>query len=386
MIKTLSYASALFFIFSFIVFFNVFFNVFLTSPAAFSNDKNQLKTTNEVKVQSSVVGNKVYLKKAKSYHFSDPNLIDVHVNGTDKRFFIGLKQGELSYRVGEEEHTHLILSKAQQEFLDEVSWLILDTSLTWDVEDKTLKLSGPLGSKELYDFLLKTCKEKQNANILLDLESKHQSKEMHPCLGYLNTLKEYALDLMLVDHARLKNRGLGLGGPEGLLWLRSRQGQLRLEEISGEVKASKSKEQSKGEMSFSSRISETESLTFTNGLEVGVQNNAVFSRAPIDWKNITSRIFLKIIKSNDKQALIELELDKSSLTGEKNVFKKESFKKQSQLELGKWIKLFSYAQSTKDQQKKSPLFVTSLLGLKSKSKSLQKKELWVKIKLLQAPH
>jgi|GEM_PF-5140523 len=341
MIKALPYASVLYFIFS------VIFSL-ETAASSKENDNN---------THSSVLGEKVYLKKANSYHFSDPNLVDVHVNDANKRFFIGLKQGELTYRVDEEQHTHLILSKKQQGFLKDVLWLTLDSSLTWGVKDKTLTLSGPLASKELYKFLLKTCKDKKNAHIVLDLKIKNPSEEMHPCLGYLNSLKEYAIELMLIDNARLKNKGLGLGGPGGLLWVRSPEGQLRLEEISGEVKASKSKERSKGEMSFSARLSETESLTFTNGLEVGVQNNAVFSRAPIDWKNITSRIFLKILKSNDKQALVEMELDKSSLTGEKNVFKKESFKKQSQLKLGTWIKLFSYSQSTKDQQKLSPLFL-----------------------------
>ena len=364
MFRALSYVSVLLYIFSFRA---------TASTQAKENDKE---------IHFSVLGEKVYLKKEKSYHFSDPNLVDVHVNNTDDRFFIGLKQGKLTYRAGEEQHIHLIISKEQHEYLKEVLWLTLNTSLSWSVSNQTLKLSGPIASKELYDFLLARCKEKKTTKILLDLETKNPSEEITSCLGYLNSLKEYSVDLMLVDHARLKNKGLNLGGPGGLLWTRSSEGQLRLEEISGELKAFKSKERSKGEMSFSARLSETESLTFTNGLEVGVQNNAVFSRTPIDWKNITSKIFLKILKSNDKQALIEIELDKSSLTGKTNVFKKESFKKQNQLELGKWIRLFSYSQSTKDQQKTSPLFLWSFLGLNSKSKSLQKKELWLKLKLL----
>ena len=329
--------------------------------------------------ETSVVGEKVILKESKSYHFSDPKMASVHV---DKKpaFFIGLQPGLINYEYGRIKVRHFILSKEQKQFFHKTDFLVSKSFLQWDMEDSSLTISGSAIQDSLYNYLFAECK-RANARIILKIETKNPSDEIHPCLGHLPKKPDVEVRLMLINKARLSNRGLGLGAPSSVPWILTPEGQLKVEEVFGEISATRSSEDSKGEMIFEGLISTDQPLKFTNGLEVGVQPRSIISQSGVDWKSITSSISLDLIKYNNKEALINVNFKKMSRTGETNVFKTESFNRSNQVRLKKWVKLLTYIETT-DDKKKISLLGVFLLGKNSSSKTSQQKELWLRLQEL----
>ena len=327
-------------------------------------------------VETSLLGNKVHLSPSSNYHFSDPGLVEVHLEG-QTNFFIGIAQGAFDYNVGPVKKRHFILSEKQKIFFDKTKILISQTYLEWEMNNDILIIQGNSASDTLYSYLLNECK-KTNSKIKLQITTPNPSLEIHPCLGHLKSKPKVQAHLMLINRARLSDKGFGLGAPSSLPWSLSDEGQLKLQELFGEVKASTSREKSKGEMIFEGLVSLEQPLKFTNGLEVGVQPRSILARGGVEWKNITSHISLDLIDFNERQALIEVDFKKMSRTGEANVFKTESFKRKNQLLLNQWIKLLTYIETTEDNQRRSPLSLF-LLGKRSKSLTSQRKELWLKL-------
>ena len=327
-------------------------------------------------LDTSLVGDKVTLSPSSSYHFSNPELIEVHLKNKPN-FFIGLKEGLLNYNIQKERKKHFILTKEQMRFFQKTNPLISKTLLTWGMEDKNLIIKGQAISDTLYNYLFAECK-KSKGRIVLDLKTPNPSQEIHPCLGYLNLKPKIQAHLMLINHARMKDQSVGLGAPSALPWTLTPEGQLQLQEVFGEIQSSKSQDKSKGEMTFEGLLSLNQPLRFTNGLEIGIQPRSILARSSIEWKNITSHIFLDLLDLDEKQALIEVDFKKMSRTGQTNVFKKESFKRKNQLNLNQWVKLLTYIETTEDHQRRSPLSFF-LFGKKSRSQLSQKKELWLKL-------
>ena len=322
----------------------------------------------------SIKGDTVSLPTSTSYHFSNPKIIEVHLENKDK-FFIGIEEGFLHYRVGKKKLKHFILTKEQNYFFKKTNKLISNTLLNWDMEDQTLIVKGSTTPDILYNYLFKECK-KSRAKIRLQIPNHNQ--EIHPCLGHLHTKPKVQVHLMLINRARLKDKSIGLGAASALPWNMTKEGQFQIQNVFGEIKASRSQEKSKGEMIFEGLISLDQPLKFTNGLEVGVQPRSILARSGVEWKNITSHISLDLLNFNKKQALLEVDFKKMSRTGKANVFKTESFKRKNQLNLGQWIKILTYIETTKDHQRRSPLGLF-LLGEGSRSQTSQKKELWLKL-------
>lgn len=328
---------------------------------------------------TSVIGDKYALSPSKSYHFSKSDLIEVHLNQTSSPFFIGIKEGAFNFVIGKNKHRHFILNEKQHHFFSKTSSLIKDSLMTWNMNDTVLTLNGPTMSDNLYSYLFKECK-KANTSILLELKTPNPSSEAHPCLGFKKPKNKVQVHLMLINKTRIRNKSLGLGAPSSLPWTLTPEGQLGLNEISGEINASTAKGKNKGEMIFEGLLSIKSPLVFTNGLEVGIQTPGatLLTRGNIQWKNITSRISLDLKDFNKKQAIIDVDFKKMSRTSETNTFRTESFKRTNQLKLNKWVRLLNFIETTEGAQKRSPLAI-SVFGNRKKSKTIQEKELWIKL-------
>jgi len=331
-----------------------------------------------IALSTSIAGDKVNLEYSNSYHFSESNLVEVHLNNK-KPFFIGLKEGYLSYNVGNNKKNHFILNKRQHKFFTKTDHIVSQSLLNWEMDNENLVIYGQTTSKSLFNYLFQECK-KSESNIVLKIKTNTSNNEIHPCLGHLNSKPKVEAHLMLINKTRVQSKSLGLGAPDMLPWEYTQEGQLKLNEISGDLNASKSKNNSKGEVSFTGLLSVGRPLNFTNGLEVGIENPGanIFSRGNIEWKKLTSNITLDLKEFNKKQALIDVNFIKKSRTGETNTFRTESFKRSNQLKLNTWVKLLTYIENEEGKHKKSPLFI-SALGLRKKAKSRQEKELWIKL-------
>jgi len=104
-------------------------------------------------IGTSVIGDKVLLPTAESYHFSDPNLVEVHLEN-DPRFFIGLQEGSFHYEAGSKKTEHFILNSQQNQFFKKTNPLISKTTLNWSMDQKTLFIKGDTTSDTLYNYLL----------------------------------------------------------------------------------------------------------------------------------------------------------------------------------------------------------------------------------------
>lgn len=323
-----------------------------------------------------LINSKVSLPASNTYHFSDAALVKADLNNTSEPYFIGLKEGLLKIKHGHNEKSFLILNEKKFEFFKVLNVAIKGSLLKWGFSNGFLTVSGKTLSLKFSKFLVNKCMNSE-VNVLLNIEPK-PANILHPCLGYINDNQSAWVSLMLVSKAKLNDFGVGLGASKTLPWVLNENNQLELENVFGEIQAGKNKSTSKGEFYFEGSVAKDQPLTFSNGLEVGVQPRTVFGNATISWKNITNTVILNLLELNDRQGRFEIDLTKKSRTGEENVFKTETFKKTHLAKLNTWVKALTFKENTQDKTKVSPLGL-SIFGKNSKSHSLQDKEVWIKI-------
>lgn len=333
-------------------------------------------------VSPVLLNSKVILPKARSYHFSDAALVKADLSNSSKPYFVGLKEGLLKVKYNQKDLNFLILNKKKYQFFKTTNTAVQGSVLKWGFSAQALTLSGKTMSKAFSKFLVDKCMRSE-ARVLLKINPKPKNT-LHPCLGYIEDHQSAWVSLMLVSKAKLKDFGYGLGVPESLPWNINENQQLELENVFGEIQAGSNKNTSQGEFYFEGSVAKDQPLTFSSGLEVGVQPRTVFGNATITWKNITNTVTLNLLELNDRQGRFEIDLTKKNRTGEENVFKTESFKKTHLATLNTWIKALTFLENTDDKNKTSPLGI-SLFGKNSKSKSMQDKEVWIKISTKRSP-
>lgn len=327
------------------------------------------------------VGERFYLKKQKSYHFSSGDLIEPHVSAPQP-FVVGLKAGHLTYEEQGQVKNLFILNPGQKFFFDQVNFLVTSSPfLDWTYTEKNLVLRGKALGPAEFKFLVQHCVLAKNSQIKIILEKDFflpQSQEERSCLreSYHNDIK--ILSLAFISKNSQKRKRAGIGGPISLDWQLDEHLTPIGQNYGGQAALGKNSSQSKGDFILSGQISPSSPIDFEKGLEVGVQSGSLFSRKNLEWKRASTQITAELKKLKSRSAQILLSIKDQSRTGEKNVFQSNKIQKTLVLEYGVWLKFLSFQQNNRDKSK-GGFLGSSVLGQKSKGQSQEQIEVWVRL-------
>lgn len=329
-----------------------------------------------------LIKSKFYLNRQSQYHFSNKDLIQLHLNSSPP-FLIGNKLGELEFEENGKVKKVFILDKNQLDFFNTVKHLVHSSPhLNFKIDSKILYIHGEALPTES-GFLVSLCERLKVENIKLNLKSDFNFKNSSQ-KSCLEKNSAHGLKKILIAHLSKNSdyyRSLGLGSPIELGWSYNAENKiLSLNNLIGSLSLGLNTGSNQEEYIFHTSIAKNSPIDFETGVEVGVKNKSTFTTQPIDWKKATTSINVNLLDGDFNSSFIDMTVTNTTpLSGGDNpTFNSNKFTKKINISHQKWVKIFEYSSNHKSRSQRRPLGL-SFLGSSSKNKSQNIKEIWVLI-------
>ncbi len=352
----------------------------------------------------ALIGDKVSLKRALSFHFEQKELVNFYENKSSTPFLIAKQSGLLNYSVGQNRKKLLILSQLQYNFYKiSSSYVFSSPHLRFTFKGSDLLVSGSLYDTKELKFLLNACKKSLPAQVKLKLQSnnlrpieeilkliKLKTKltdnniinstdphhPLHTCFLSQNNAKDYLAQIVLIQNSKISELVHGLGTQASLEWVFNPN--FKINNFGGSLSFLKAKKDLEQSLNITSSINIESPLHFSDGLDVQVVDKQGVFQSTSSWKKSGTDIKVSLIKETPDKINIKLDLKQSLRTQNSGVFKTNSFSKQSSIEFNRWEKLLDFNQQDFNKSR-NRFFKSSFLGLKNQDSTKSTYSLWIKV-------